>query len=154
MTVELRRIAFESRHELRALLDEYLLELGQYGDVNLEYPYFDAYWDPKESRWAYLLWRGGEVVGLAMVNTVSSTSKPFDFVMAEFGIVPAARRSGLGVAAAVAVFRNHPGSWQLAIMAKNAPGHAFWPRAIAAAGAGEVVCFEHDGDTIYEFVIA
>jgi len=154
MTITLRSVAFDERYELRALLDAYLVELSQFGNVSLDYPYFDAYWNDGEQRWAYFLFRESNVIGFAMVNTISATGRAIDFAMAEFSILPAARRAGLGIEAAIEVFRTHPGAWQLSLMQRNAPGQAFWPRAIATAGAAEVARSEHDGDTIYEFVIS
>jgi len=142
----------EERRLLRELLDDYLLELSRYGEVDRRYAWFDAYWQPAEARWAYLAEAGnGRPVGFALVNTHAPSGEPADFSMAEFYIVPAVRRSGIGRESARSVFSRHPGTWELSAMHGNAGALRFWRSAIAGAGAGDLRVSEREGATIFRF---
>ncbi|AOJ08244.1 hypothetical protein [Burkholderia mayonis] len=119
-------IASEADRPLvRSMLHRYLSELGQYDEVSSDYPYFELYWQSGEP--------------------------DIDYSIAEFFILPQARGRGCGVAAACALWRAHPGRWEVGVMRGNAPARHFWPRAIAAAGAANVVRFERGGDTVFHF---
>ncbi len=117
---------------LRNWLSAYLRELGADDD----YPYFDAYWQDGEPRWPYLIRDADEPIGFAFVRAPGDEG--VDFSRAEFYIVHAARRAGRGVSAALALFRAHPGRWEIAVMRDNAPARRFWPKAIAAARASAI----------------
>lgn len=135
---------------LRELLCDYLAESGSDSD----YPYFDAYWEEVESRWPYLILQDDHPMGFAFVNTWSASGKGTDFSIAEFYIIPNARRYGIGRDAATAVLRTHPGLWELSVMPLNAPAQEFWPRVIEAADGRDVERIQSDGKTIYRFVIS
>ena len=49
-------------------------------------------------------------------------------VMGEFFVVRAARRSGVGRAAAVDAMRLHPGRWEIPFQEENPGAAAFWRR--------------------------
>jgi predicted acetyltransferase len=140
------------RFLLRRMLDEYLNELVQYADVDLDYPWFDAYWQPDEARWPYLLLDGsGEPAGFALINTHSPTGAPVDYSMAEFFVAPAKRSAGLGRAAVKSLLQSHPGVWELSAMQGNAASQRFWRSALASAALAELQLTERDGDTIFRF---
>lgn len=151
MSIEIQLVDEEHQAYIRALLDEYLKELAEYGEVNHSYPYFDAYWSDRDSRWPYFILEDGEVVGFAFVNTISPSGRGTDFSMAEFYIRPSARGSGCGLAAAKAVFLKHLGVWELSIMRANKPAQTFWPKAISATDTVERQVFEHEAQTIHCF---
>ncbi|EUB94944.1 hypothetical protein PMI07_002722 [Rhizobium sp. CF080] len=138
---------------LKGLLSECLAEFERYGGSGADDPYFEAYWQEPESRWPYLVRRGGECIGFAFVNTWSPSGRGTDFAIAEFYIVPGARGLGAGRDAAKAVLHARPGLWELSITALNTPAQAFWPRVIDAAGGGDVERINSDGGTIYRFTI-
>ncbi|KVD80661.1 hypothetical protein WS62_26500 [Burkholderia sp. ABCPW 14] len=146
-------IASEADRPLvRSMLHRYLSELGQYDEVSSDYPYFELYWQSGEARWPYLLDAGPERVGFAFVRAPGEPG--IDYSIAEFFILPPARGRGCGVAAACALWRAQPGRWEVGVMRGNAPARHFWPRAIAAAGATNVVRLEGNGDTVFHFDIA
>ncbi|WP_158693532.1 GNAT family N-acetyltransferase [Neorhizobium alkalisoli] len=134
---------------LRGFLSEYLAEGGSGSD----YPYFEAYWEEVESRWPYLILQDGHPVGFTFVNTWSASGRGTDFSIAEFYIVPNARRDGIGRGAATAVLHTHPGLWELSVMASNAPAQEFWPRVIEAAEGRDVERIQSDSKAIYRFTI-
>ena len=133
------------------MLSSYLAELGAYGEANLDYPYFDAYWSERGRRWPYLIHAGSDVIGFAFVRALSDRGA--DYSLAEFYIRPEARRGGRGIEAAKAVLAAHPGVWQLSVFLLNTPARAFWPKAIAAAGLEAPECLEEHGKTVYRFAV-
>lgn len=154
MGVTVRPARADERSRLRTLLDEYLAELSRYGDVDLSYPWFDAYWQTGEARWPYVIEGAGSIVGFALVNTHAPGGLVADCAMAEFYIVPSARRLGVGHEAAAATFTQHPGTWALSVMGGNAAAQGFWPAAIAAAGASDIERVTTSDGVAYRFVIA
>ena len=139
---------------LAAMLGAYLVELGQYGAVDTNYPYFDAYWLEPDSRWPYLVMLGNVPCGFALVNRWSPSGKGTDFAVAEFYIAPAARRHGAGVEAAALLLSGRPGLWELAVFCCNGPALAFWPKAIVRAGAAMPERIEDPDTVIYRFRIS
>jgi len=137
-----------AKRELRAMLGPYLAELSAYGEVNEDYPYFEAYWREPGVRWPYFIVNDGAVIGFALVRRLSETQVQ----MAEFYIVPAARGERRALEAAVRVMSNHPGDWELTIFRRNLRAQRFWPKAIAAA-SGVGVTSETHGDTVYRFSV-
>ena len=133
---DLRQAQISDKPILKVMLEAYLSELSTFGEVGDEYPHFNAYWQEPDVRWPYLFLDGEVPVGFALVRAPEEAG--VDFSMAEFSIVPGARQHGYGRKMAAAVMRRHPGSWHVAIMAGNEPARAFWPKAIAAAGAERV----------------
>ncbi|WP_143198501.1 hypothetical protein [Bradyrhizobium sp. AS23.2] len=136
---------------LRPLLADYLKELGSYGDVDANYPFFEAYWREPDVRWPYFLFGGTTLIGFAFVR--APAERNLDFSLAEFFIRPHARRNHYGIGAVTAIMLAHPGKWELAVMKTNTVAQRFWPRAIAAAGAQEVRRFDNLEVTTYRFTV-
>jgi predicted acetyltransferase len=154
MGVTVRPARADERPRLWVLLAEYLVELSRYGEVDRSYPWFDAYWKPGEARWPYVIENGTHTIGLALVNTHAPDGMVADYAMAEFYIVPSARRLGWGHRAAAATFRQHPGRWALSVMSSNAAARHFWPAAIAASGAREIEQVTVSDGVAFRFQIA
>ncbi len=134
------------------MLDAYLAELAQYGEVDLVYPWFDAYWRPGEARWPYMLYGvAGEMAGFALVNTHAPSGRPVDYAMAEFYVVPAQRHSGLGRAAVRALLQNHVGVWELSAMRDNHAAQRFWQSVLASIGVADLRVAEHEDGAIFRF---
>ena len=91
MSIEILAASETQKPELRDMLSIYLGELSQYGDVDLEYRYFDSYWLDK-NRWPYLIVKDQRSAGFALINTWSSSGKGTDFAIAEFFVLPEFRR--------------------------------------------------------------
>lgn len=148
---DLRQAQISDKPNLKDMLEAYLSELSAFGEVGDDYPYFDAYWQDVDARWPYLFLEGESPVGFALVRAPEEGG--VDFSMAEFSIVPGSRQRGYGRMMASAVMRRHPGSWNVAIMAGNEPAKAFWPKAIAAAGAQRIRPGLDEDGPFYRFVI-
>jgi len=102
-------------------------ELGADG-LFTAYP-LDAWW--REPDHIPLLVKvGGFLAGFALLDKMSHTGQPLDRNMAEFFIVRKHRRSGVGTAAARAIFNRYPGRWETAVARANHGALAFWHAAI------------------------
>jgi len=102
-------------------------ELGADG-LFTAYP-LDAWW--REPDHIPLLVKvGGFLAGFALLDKMSHTGQPLDRNMAEFFIVRKHRRSGIGTAAARAIFNRYPGRWETAVARANHGALAFWHAAI------------------------
>ncbi len=148
---DLRQAQLSDKPILKDMLESYLSELSAFGDIDGDYPYFDAYWQEPEVRWPYLFLKGEVPVGFALVRAPEEAGG--DFSIAEFSIVSGSRQRGYGRMMASAVMRRHPGSWNVAIMAGNELAKAFWPKAIAAAGAQRIRPGLDEDGPFYRFVI-
>ncbi len=156
MPVELIAIALADKAALKAMLDPYLIEHADqvdphrvHGDPR-SYDYFDPYWvDP--ARHPYWIIADGERVGFCLVNANAPSGQPIDHAVAEFCVLPAHRRGGLGRAAVRAVLARHPGQWELQVYHANSGGLAFWPRALAAAGVTMRQVLQREDRVIHRF---
>ena len=82
---------------------------------------------------------GGKLAGFAFVRKGSRISnRPEVWDMAEFFILRAWRRRGIGARAAALVFRRFPGVWEVRAMHANPQADPFWQKAISGF-AGEPV---------------
>jgi predicted acetyltransferase len=80
--------------------------------------------DPDPDRCGYLIRSGPAVAGFVLVRGL--TAEPRTLV--EFFVVRAARRRGVGHAAATQVLRAHPGRWEIAFQEENPTAARFWRR--------------------------
>lgn len=152
MNLNVKLALREEKPQLTNLLAECLSVLKKYSDVDVAYPYFETYWDRGERRWPYLIRESHQPVGFAFVNSWSPSGRRTNFSMAEFYIVPDARRHGIGHDAAKTILA-HSGLLELSIILLNASAQRFWSRAVGAAQAHELEHIEPDGETIYRFRI-
>lgn len=81
-------------------------------------------------RTVHLIAAADEPAGFAMVRRLDDGTR----VLGEFFVVRAARRRGIGRAAALELLRAHPGSWQIAFQEENPDAARFWREVAAAAG--------------------
>ena len=119
--VELVPVTFERRDELQRLLADYLHEF----DGRTEpYPHFDAYWEEPE-RAPYFIVDGGDVAGLVLIRVLDG-----GWSIAEFSVVPARRRGGVGHHAVEALAQRARGAGAHYLEAKIHPGNGtaflFW----------------------------
>jgi predicted acetyltransferase len=121
---------------LRNVLPFYLHELSGFGS---EFWWLDetGRWQPEQAveTWftrpdvsALLLLSEGKRIGFALVghSPFPYMSAEVDHSLAEFFILAAHRRHGLGAEAARRVLQRFPGRWELEVLALNAPAQRFW----------------------------
>jgi predicted acetyltransferase len=116
----------------------------------------DEYWsEPDRSVW--FIRAGGQLAGFALLNRRSHCDRAVDFNMGEFFVMRTFRRDGVGARAAMDLIAMHPGQWEIAASARNAPALAFWPRVIAETGARDIEHLQGDGvqwtGPIWRFVL-
>jgi predicted acetyltransferase len=156
--IRLAPVALADKPALWAMMSEYLIEHARKVDPGgagdpLAYEYFDLYWTEPERR-PYWIEHEGARAGFALVNAWSPSGLGVDHAMGEFCVAAPWRRHRIGVAAAGLAFAAHPGQWELQVHRANPEGMAFWPRAIAAAGARDWSVIEGDDWRIHRFIIA
>jgi len=108
---------------------------------------------------ALLVHDDGRLAGFVLLNAAAHSGTPVDHNVAEYFIVRKHRRSGVGMAAAHAMFSRYPGKWEVAVMRANAGALAFWARCIAAHPAAGAITREDCKDqrwngTLFGFEIA
>jgi predicted acetyltransferase len=132
VAVELRPARESDRPRVEVLLGAYLRELDAYepplrGDddpARFSYPYLPLYWSDAD-RHPFLISSEGETVGFVFVREELSEATVVRHV-AEFYVVPASRRLGVGQSAALALWKRFPGRWQLQVHCANAKAVRFW----------------------------
>jgi predicted acetyltransferase len=136
MTVELRAPAKDEQAVIMTLLDQYLRELSHFrqfavGATNAaEYPYLQSYWSEPD-RFPFTVWSNHELAGFAPIRRISDEHGGV-MQLAEFFIQPQYRRQGIGHTAAVALWKQFPGRWELQVMKDNRPAIEFWRNCIHA----------------------
>lgn len=99
----------------------------------------------REDRGAYLFRVGACLAGFALVNRWSPSGLGTDWEIAEFFVVRAHRRQGIGTDAARAVIGKRPGIWEVGVMESNAPAIRFWSHALSWPGGRDLERLEGDG---------
>ncbi len=79
-------------------------------------------------RTGYLIRHGPQLAGFVLIRGLSEERR----VLGEFFVVRAARRQGVGHAAAAAAIERHPGPWEIAFQEDNVVAARFWRRFAAA----------------------
>jgi predicted acetyltransferase len=110
-------------------------------DGRFEYDFLERFW-----RFPYLIHSGDEIAGFALViDECPLTGRKPCWFMAEFFVLKAYRRRGVGQAAVVGILQSHPGEWQIGVPRANSPAQAFWGRALAShQPAQRDIVFEGD----------
>ncbi|MFI4974420.1 MAG: hypothetical protein ACHP84_07780 [Caulobacterales bacterium] len=154
----LRPAAETEKSAFRPMLDAYLMEHAAVVDPDgrfdpLDFPTFDQYWTEPDRR-AFWIMDGTQRAGLALVSDrYAPSGVAADHGLVEFYVVPELRRGGLGRRAAVELFTALPGWWELAVSHLTPVALAFWPAAIAAAGAMSLRTTSNQHDVIHRFRI-
>jgi len=113
-------------HDFSEFLPIELGDDGRFGYKNLP-----LYWSDI-NRQPFFARLQGKLAGLVLVKRGSEISVNQDvWDMAEFFILRAYRRRGVGTELAAKVWRHCPGSWEVRVRANNVPALQFWHAAVA-----------------------
>ena len=131
---------------LRNLMQLYLYEMTQYeerhigADGRFDYRYLDEY-GSESGRHALIGRALGRPVGFSLVHHGSVLDPGATNVrsVAEFFVLRAERRRGLGRLLALETFRRFRGRWEVREMEANKAAQAFWREVIAGYTAGAFV---------------
>jgi predicted acetyltransferase len=164
------RLRSSEQELLRRLYDAYLEEITGLGasyrrrpDGAWEYrppggswgPDHLPYWLSDGTEHRVLLFRTGRrVVGFAMVGLRPAAwlSPGIDACVAEFYVVPAARRRGVGEAAARRILRRWSGRWEISEVPGNLPAIAFWRKIVGRHTGGRFEELEVRGGPTQRFI--
>jgi predicted acetyltransferase len=129
------------------LIPLYIHDLSAFTDFDVENdgtfrvpPSFAAYWENAD-RHPFLLRADGRIAGFALIRQMESAPLAFD--MGEFFVLRRHRRSGVGRAAACALFDRFRGRWEVRELVDNLPAQSFWRRIIGDYTGGD---FEDAGE--------
>jgi predicted acetyltransferase len=120
------------RYDFSAIRD---LELSPHGTY--PYRYLDHYF-VEAGREALFIVADGRIAGFALMRRLPQGVNQ----VAEFFVLRAHRRHGVGGAAARALFRRFPGRWQLEFDHANDAAAGFWPAVVADVARGDIVTRE------------
>ncbi len=144
---------------LARLLDLYLYDFSEFTGWSVQEDgrfappgWYERQWSTS-GRHALLLRVAGKPAGFAIVDERSPLPGGGDrHYIAEFFVMRAQRRQGLGEAVARDLFDRFPGGWQVLQMPQNVPAQAFWRRVIGAYTGGRFTeQILPDGDIVQEF---
>lgn len=130
------------------------LEIGE--DGRFGYEHLPLYWSEAD-RHPFLIRADGHIAGFVFVtkgSRVSGDEGVWD--VAEFFVLRAHRRRGVGVRAALAVWRMFPGRWEVRVLEQNEAARNFWRRAVREFTGDEIeeVAVEDGGKSwrVFSFV--
>jgi len=142
MNITLRPVPIDEREILANLLEKFEYEFSQYNGQGVNklglygYPYLDFYWT-EEGRWPYFIEVDGKLAGFSMVNSRAFEGTETDFKLAEFFVLYAYRRFGVGKQAFFKTLALHKGRWQLAYLPKNTGSMFFWNNTVSEYTKGD-----------------
>ena len=97
-------------------------------DGRFAYDFFNRFW-----RFPYLIHVDQEIAGFAFViDECPLTGRKPCWFMAEFFVLRAYRRRGVGQGALAAMLQRHPGEWHIGVPQANRPARQFWSKALTA----------------------
>ncbi|HWZ91079.1 MAG TPA: GNAT family N-acetyltransferase [Polyangiaceae bacterium] len=142
-------VAAESDSALLAnLLELYIHDLSEVfpaislgADGRFGYRRLPLYWSEPERRFAFLIRNGEKVSGFILVTRgYSPASVDRDVLdIAEFFVLRAHRRAGVGRLAAHALWDRLPGRWTVRVSEGNFGALAFWPKVVEQYSGGHAV---------------
>jgi predicted acetyltransferase len=138
--VTLQLITREREAVLVNLLELYLHDMSETFPIRISetgrfgYAWLPTYWAEPDRRLAYLISSRGELAGFVLVThgAPSGFDVETDWDVAEFFVLRAQRRHGVGQAAIRRLWDERPGRWLVRVSEGNLPGLAFWPKVVRA----------------------
>ena len=137
MTVEVRPAAVDEAPTVANLMSLYLFEYSahqerQIGDDGIfRYASLDAYWT-EVGCFPFLIRVDAQLAGFALVAERRLFEPEQEgHVIAEFFVLPAHRRQGVGAAAASTLFDRFPGPWWVGEATWNETAQTFWRAVIS-----------------------
>lgn len=141
MQVNISAAAYPEKSILRNLLQYYLYEFSLSPEIEpddkgqFQYPYLDRYWIEPE-RFPYLVRVNGGLAGFVLLRKGTYFPEILGneqraMLVAEFFVMKAFRRRGVGTRAAKELFSRFPGRWEIAQEPDNYGGQDFWRKLIS-----------------------
>lgn len=152
-TVTLVRATRADSELLTNLLELYIHDLSEAFEVEISedgrfgYPALPLYWSDPENRFAFVVKAADRTVGFILVTVGSPMSPaPHVYDIAEFFILRAYRRGGVGKRAAILLWNRFRGRWIVRAAEDNPAAVSFWRKTIADYSGGKAAETQrHDG---------
>jgi predicted acetyltransferase len=156
MEIEISQALFEEKIILRNLMQYYLYEFSMIDSEQVDesgafdYQILDHYWtDP--DRYPFLVRVDGKLAGFALLRRGSyfpaeGNQSGNGMMIAEFFVMNIYRRQGVGTRVAMQLYNRFPGRWEVAQMADNLGGQAFWRSVISEYCRGDFTEIVLDND--------
>ena len=136
MKLELIKATIDQKALLANLLELYAYDFTEFYDLDIGdngfygYESLPLYWtDP--DRFPYLIYISNQLAGFLLVQkgpAVSDNTEVYD--ISEFFIMRKYKRRGAGTCAALKVWEQFKGEWQVRVLLDNERACIFWPQAI------------------------
>lgn len=137
--VQVVRVAEQHKSVLANLVQFYRYDLSELRGYEISphgtypYRYLDHYF-VEPAREPLFILADERLAGFALVRKLDDGV----LQVAEFFVLRALRRAGIGRRAAAKLFRRFPGDWQLEYDHDNAPAARFWPQVVEDVADGPV----------------
>jgi predicted acetyltransferase len=109
------------------------------------YGWLESYWQ-ESGRIPLLIRADNHLAGFALLNQWSALDLPLDRAMAEFFVLRKYRRARVGTRAALLLFHQYPGVWEVPVAWYNQPALLFWRHVTHTAASGNVEERSGDGE--------
>lgn len=143
MNIQLAEIDRDNPH-LSDLFVDYVAEMVRYLDPNdPNTRSVDAsqilakYWQ-EQPVWAYFILADEEIAGFCLLRHYPGEVMTMD--IAQYYILPAFRRQGLGAHSLVKLIEMHPGKWLIRVLKTNTGAFDFWIDAVKRSVQAEYEC--------------
>ncbi len=160
--IEVIPAASEQAFILDNLFQLYAHDFSEFHDVEIGangrfvYKNLPLYWS-EPGRHPFLICVDGTLAGFALVkhgSEISGAEAVWD--MAEFFVLRAYRKLGIGTRVAHEMWNRFPGAWEVRVLQANVPAQQFWAHAISEFTGAPIkpTHVEKDGDdwTVFSFV--
>ena len=150
----------DDRAWIRAVYRDYLSELSAsksglfpaLGEWPSREGEFLVGWFNDPTAHPFVILADGQRAGFALVSRPPAFPRPtVDYRMAEFFVVDAARRRGVGASAASRLFTRFAGHWEVVEDEYNRPALAFWRRVIGRHTGDRYVETREAGEVCHRF---
>lgn len=136
MQIEVIQATPEQKPILANLLELYAYEFTEFCDFDIGddgfygYEHLPLYWT-EDTRFPYLIFVDKKVAGFVLVqkgSPISDDTSVWD--ISEFFVMKKYKRHGVGTEAALKVWEQFKGPWQIRVLVSNAIACPFWLKAI------------------------
>ncbi len=136
MQVEVVKATLEQKPLLSNLLELYVYDFTEFCDFDIGddgyygYEHLPLYWT-EPTRFPYLIYVDKKIAGFILVqkgSPISDDTTVWD--IAEFFVMKKYKRHGVGTAAALKVWEQFKGQWQVRVLITNHIANSFWLQAI------------------------
>ena len=130
--IRIELVPANKRSAFEGFFQDYLREHARFtgkkpSDGVYPYPWLDLYWSEPDTRWPFWAKRSGDLAALALVRFDETDAR---YELADFYVLPAFRKMGVGAYTARQIFSRFGGVWKLNQALQNTGATQFWRRVI------------------------